>query len=115
MATWLDIPGLPGYQIRDDWREVRSLTRRIWKFNGYSLRDRDEMESIRMCSQAYQQSLLKTAVVKGQKLTPMVRKGITYYQIYGGAFSINRIRKAVKNPVTAPIRPLYPPYRVEVV
>ena len=114
MASWYDIPGMPGYQIRTDWQQVRSVTRKIWKLKGCNLEDREEVGYIKECSILYQEALLRSCVVKGKVLTPTMRGEDKYFRMYGSAFSIPRIRKAVKSPLTAPLKPRYLPFKVEV-
>ena len=91
--TWFDIPGLTGYQIREDWQSVRSVTRRVYSIHCYDPR-----------------------VVRGRKLKLTYRINGETYRIYGTHYSVARLMQAVKHPKTRAIkRPPKAPYHVEIV
>ena len=104
--SWFDIPGLTGYQIRDDWAKVRSLTRRIWQVHPAF---GDKAGGIppylgQLSEERFKANFSSPRVVFGKELKMKLRDGMPSYRIHNTFYTVPRLRDAVKYPVARKIR-----------
>ena len=104
--AWLDIPGLTGYQIRDDWQKVRSVTRRIWQVH-------PEFGDVaggippylgQLSEERFKANFSSPRVIFGKELTMTLRRGVPSYRIHSTYYTVPRLRDAVKYPAGRKIK-----------